>query len=179
MPFNIEYSGKSYKVPSCVIKTASDKATAQLYGKRLCKLKKAIRDYAADAGDILSADDVAKIIEIAMDKLPAGYLKAPPNTPELVQVADVSTSELVQDQIQPKKRKPAKKQEQTNAQDKIELDTPEPMPAPKVVQGQIEECQTAMKQCQIQRCAVDSQGHAQEDCQRIKFGQSRKCAFKC
>ena len=75
MVFVLEYKGATYKVPTCVVrKTEGAAQNPKIQSQRLTRLKKAIRTYAEEAGKPLTSQEVAEIVELARDRIPAGYL---------------------------------------------------------------------------------------------------------
>ena len=75
MVFVVEFKGSSYKVPTCAVrKSEGSVQNPKIQSQRLTRLKKAIRTYAEEAGKPLTSQEVAEVIELARDKIPAGYL---------------------------------------------------------------------------------------------------------
>lgn len=75
MVLTVEYSGKSYKVPSVSIKKRDDAAQMvdlKLQKRRLSKLKSSISRFAREAGDEITPEQISEIIKLM--KIPDGYL---------------------------------------------------------------------------------------------------------
>lgn len=88
MVFVLEYKGSTYKVPTCVVrKNEGAVQNPKIQSQRLTRLKKAIRTYAEESGKSLTSEEVAELIEMARDKIPAGYL--PESHKKLEPIAEV------------------------------------------------------------------------------------------
>lgn len=88
MVFVLEYKGSTYKVPTCVVrKNEGAVQNPKIQSQRLTRLKKAIRTYAEESGKSLTSEEVAELIEMARDKIPAGYL--PEGHKKLEPIAEV------------------------------------------------------------------------------------------